>query len=100
MPVKIGNISTTLLVDSGSACSIQNSLLTSQVVKSSPYAIWIHEKVSPQLRTFSNEPIHIGRKSNSSIFTVVADGIKSLIGRDLLDQLDLAVTQSSSFQDN
>ena len=57
MPIKIGNINTTLLVDSGSACSILNRSLTSQMVQSSPRAFWISEKVSPQLRTFSNEPI-------------------------------------------
>ena len=32
--------------------------------------------------------------------TVVADGIKSLIGRDLFDQLRLAVTQSTSLKGN
>ena len=32
MPIKIGNITTTLLVDSGSPCSILNRSLTSQVV--------------------------------------------------------------------
>ena len=98
MPVKIGNISTTLLVDSGSTCSILNRSLVSQVVKSSPHAAWIHEKVSPQQRTFSSEPIHIegkiqtpitsnGWKSNSATFIVVADGLKSLIGEDLFDHL-------------
>ena len=55
MPIKIGNISTTLLVES--ACSILNRFLSTQVVKSSPHAFWIHENVSPLLRTFSNEPI-------------------------------------------
>ena len=111
MPIKIGNVSTTLLLDSGSACSILNPSLASQAVKSSPHAIWIHEKVSPQLRTFSNEPIHIegkiqtpitsnSRTSNSATSTVVADGFKTLFGRDLFYQLGLAVTQSSSFQGN
>ena len=41
MPIKIGNITTTLLLDSMSACSILNRSLTSQVVKSSPRAFWI-----------------------------------------------------------
>ena len=36
MPVKIGKISTTLLVDSGSACSFLIRSLASQVVQSSP----------------------------------------------------------------
>ena len=62
MPIKFGSTSTTLLGDSGSSCSILNRSLAKQVVKSSPHAVWIHEKVSPQLRTFSNEPITIEGK--------------------------------------
>ena len=111
MPIKIGNINTTLLVDSGSACSILNRSLASRVVQSSPRAFWISEKVSPQLRTFSNEPIQVegkiqcpitskGWTSDSAIFTVVADGLKSLICRDLFDQLGLEVTQSTSQKSN
>ena len=107
MPIKIGNISTTLLVDTGSACSNLNRSLTSQVVRSSPHAFLVHDNAIPQLRTFSNEPIHIedkiqapvssnGWTSHSATFTIVANGLKSLIGRDLFDQLGLAVTQSSS----
>ena len=107
MPIKIGNINTTLLVDSGTACSNLNRSLASQVVQSSPCAFWISEKMSPQLWTFSNEPIQVGGKIQSPItnngwtcdsatFTVVADGLKSLSGRDLFDELELAVTQSAS----
>ena len=43
MPIKIGNINTTIFVDSGSACSILNHSLASQVVQSSPRAFWISE---------------------------------------------------------
>ena len=107
MPIKIGNINTTLLVDSGSARSILHRSLASRVEQSSLRAFWIGVKVSPQLRTFSNEPIQVEGKIQSPItskgwtfdsatFTVVADGLKSLIGRDLFDQLGLAVTQSTS----
>ena len=107
MPIKIGNINTTLLVDSRSACSILNRSLASEVVQKSLRAFWMSEKVSPQLRTFSNEPIQVegkiqspitskGWSCDSSIFTVVAHGIKSLSGCDLLNQLGLAVTQSTS----
>ena len=111
MPIKIGNLNTTLLVDSGSACSILNRSLASQVAQSSPRAFWINEKVSPQLRTFANEPIQVegkiqspiaskGWTCDSAIFTVVAEGLKSLIGRDLCDQCCLAVTQSTSQTSN
>ena len=111
MPIKISNITTRLLVDSGSACSILNRSLASQVVQSSPRAFWISKKVFTHLWTFSNEPIHVEGKIQSPItsnwwtfdsatFTVVADGLKSLIGRVLFDQLGLAVTQSTSLKCN
>ena len=65
-PIKIGSIPTTLPVDSIRACSALNRSLASQGVKSSPRAFWIHEKFCAQLRTFSNEPIHIERKGTGS----------------------------------
>ena len=111
MPIKIGNINTTLFVDSGSACSILNRSLASQVVQGSLRAFWISQKTSPQLRTFSNETIKVkgkiqcpitssGWTCDSATFTVIADGLKSLIGRDLFDQFGLAVTQSISQKGN
>ena len=91
-PIKIGKISTILLRDSGSACSILNGSL----------AFWFHENTNPQLRTFSNElmriegqvqaPIWSNRlTTHSATFTVVSDGLKSLIGLDLFNQLGLTV---------
>ena len=65
MPIKIGNISTALLVDTGSACSFLNRSLTSQVVRSSPHAFWID--ANPQLRIFSSEPIHIEGKVQAPV---------------------------------
>ena len=111
MPLKIGNVNTTLLVDSGSACSILNHSLALQVVQSSPRAFWIHESTPPQLRNFSNEPLQVEGKIQAPVtskgwacdttnFTVVADGLNSLIVRDLFDQLGLAVTQSSFLKGN
>ena len=72
---------------------------------------WISEKVFPQLRTFSNKPIRIegkiqspitssGRTFDSATFFFEADGLKSLIGRNLFHQLGLAVTQSTSLKGN
>ena len=72
---------------------------------------FLDQRKGPQLRTFSNEPIHIEGKIQSPItsngwtfdsatFTFVADGLKSLIGRDLFDQLGLAVTQFTSLKGN
>ena len=104
-------ILTKLLVDSGSACSILNQSFLSRVVSSSSNAFWVRENVKPQLRTFSNDPIQIkckiqttlsskGVTTRSYTFTVVADGLKILIGCDLFDQLGLAVTQPPSLTGN
>ena len=76
-----------------------------------PRAFWIYETTPPQLRTFSNEPIQVEGKiqapitskdwaCDSATFTVVADGLKSLIGRNFFAQLGLAVTQSTSLKGN
>ena len=111
MPIKIGNIDTTLLVDSGSACITLNRSLALQVVQSNPRAFWNNEQMSPQVRTFSNEPIQVEGKIQASItsngwtcdsatFTVLADGLKSLIGLELFDRIGLAVTQSTSQKGN
>ena len=111
MPFRIGSISTTLLVDSGSACGILNQTLASQVAKCSPHAFWLHDNANPQLRTFSNKPILIegkvqaqvssnGWTSRSAAFTVVANDLKSLISPELFDRLRLALTQSSSSPTN
>ena len=62
MPIKIGNISTTLLVDDGSSCSTLNKSLATRLVNSNTYAIWVREITKPQLRTFLNELIQIERK--------------------------------------
>ena len=111
MSIKIGNISTTLLLDSGSACSILNRSLAPQVVRRSPHAFLVHNYTNQQLRTFLNESICIegklqapvsgnGRTSHLTTFTVAAADLKSLIGRGIIDQLGIAVTQSSSLPGN
>ena len=41
-----------------------------------------------------------GWACDSATFTVVADGLKSLIGRDLFDHLGLAVTHSTFLKGN
>ena len=107
MLIEVGNNSTTLLVVSKSACSVLNQPLAKQLVNSSSHSIWVCETTKPQQRTFSNEPIQIegkfqtpvtsnGWHTPAAMFTVVANGMKPLIIRDLFDQLGLAVTQSFS----
>ena len=57
MPIKIKNISTTLLVVSGSACSTLNKSTTARVVNSKLQAIWAGQINKQQLRLFPNQPI-------------------------------------------
>ena len=81
------------------------------MVNSSPHEFRIHDNTNPLLRNLSNEPVCIEGKihspvpsnswnSTSATFTVVVDGLKSLIGRDMFDQLGIAVAQSPSSSDN
>ena len=88
MPIKTRNISTTLLVDSGSACSIFDKSLASRVVNSISQAIWFSNQL--KFWTFFNGTIHIEGKIRSpvasndwhiqaSTFTVLADVLKPLI---------------------
>ena len=107
MPIRIENISTSLLVDFGSACSILNQSLASRVVNSSSYAFWVRQKANPKLKNFSNKSIRIedkiqtpllsnGWNTRSATFTVVADGLKSLFDRYLFYHLGLSVTHATS----
>ena len=102
MPIKIVNISTTLLVDSGTTCSILNKSLAAQIVSRNPYAICVCKINKPQLQKFLSELIQIEVKIQTPktyvSCLVVADGLKPLYGRDLSDQLGHAVTKSSSEQ--
>ena len=94
-----GSFSTTLLVDSGRACSILDTSFATRVARSSPEAIWVSEMDKPQLRTLSN-PI----EAKSNIRTPVTsngwhitdaglkdvdDGLKPLMTTIFLISLDL-----------
>ena len=57
MLIEIGNLSTTLLLDSWSACRIFNQSFPAQVVKSSPHAFLVRDNSNLQLGSSSNEPI-------------------------------------------
>ena len=104
MPIKIGIFSTALLVDAGSACSLLNHKLATRLVNGNSHAIWVRGIVKPELQIFSNELIQIEGKIQTPVtssrwhtpaatFTVITDGLKPLIGRDMFDMLGHAVTQ-------
>ena len=110
MPTKIGNISTTLLVDSGRACNILSRSFTPQVMESSPHDVWIqkrsarnseHSQTNRSTEGKIQTPITSnGWTSNPANISVAVDGLKSLVGGSLFDHLGLALTQATSSQGN
>ena len=78
--------------------------LANRILKTTSLARWIITKQDRYLKTFSNEPIKFLRKLSITVtyndwtceeacLTVVGDGHKLLIGRDLFNSLGLAVVQ-------
>ena len=67
MPIKIGNINTTLLVVSGSVCNILNRSLASQLVQSSARVFWISEKTSKCPDKYFISPIVVTVKKDQTI---------------------------------
>ena len=99
MTTQIGSFSTTLLVDSRSACSILDTSLATRVAKSSPEATWVSEMDKPQLSTLSN-PIEAKSNIRTQVtsngwhitdagFKDVDDGLKPLMTTIFLISLDL-----------
>ena len=107
LPVIFGNTSTNVLVDSGSVCTIINESLANSIISHDSKSKWIREANPKQLKTFSNEPIHTVGIIQTSIqsgnwhanpieIQVVADGHRSLLGRDLFPALGLSIQQSNN----
>ena len=92
--VQMGEIRTSAMIDSGSAVSIITKSLANKIIRSTKSAKWTDTTEKRNLKTFSNEPIKIiGHlettviynqwKDTSAMLTVVDDGHKNIIGRDL-----------------
>ena len=107
LPVIFGNTSTNVLVDSGSVCTIKNESLANSIISHDSKSKWISGANPKQLKTFSNEPIHtvgIIQSSNQSgnwhanpiEIQVMADGHRSLLGRDWFPALGLSIQQSNN----
>ena len=108
LPVNFGNTSANVLVDSGSVCTIINESLANSIISHDSKSKWIREANPKQLKTFSNEPIHTVGILQISIqssnwyanpieIQVVADGHRSLLGRDLFPALGLSIQQSNNY---
>ena len=103
--IRIGKTSTKALVDSGSVCTIFNKNLATAVVSDCKECFWVQSPEMHELKTFSNDfiktlgVIKTSVKSNDSVatgvnLTVVEDGHRPIIGRDLFPQLGLSLTQT------
>ena len=100
----VGNTCTKALVDSGSVCSIVNKSLADTVVSECKESYWVQSPEIHDLKTFSNDIIKIVGVNNTSIkcndwiatgvdVTVVEDGHRPIIGRDLFPKLGFSVIQ-------
>ena len=92
------------MIDSGSAVNLITKTLANQILRTTQSIKWITKREKRELKTFSNDPIKvlghlkttvayinwIDREAN---LTVVEDGYKTIIGRDLFTSLGLAVVQ-------
>ena len=92
------------MIDSGSAVSLISKTLANQIIRTTQSAKGIIKKEKRDLKTFSTEPIKVlghletivacnNWIDREAILTVVEDGHKIIIGRDLFPSLGPAVVQ-------
>ena len=104
LEICVGNTKTKALVDSGSVCTIINKSLADTVVSEFNESYWVQSPKIHDLKTFSNDIIKIVGVINTSIecndwiatgidVTVVEDGHRPIIGRDLFPKLGFSLTQ-------
>ena len=109
--VQMGEIKTSAMIDSGSAVSIITKSLANKILRSTKSAKWTESTERRNLKTFSNESIKvIGHlettvvynqwQDKSAMLTVVNDGPKNIIGRDLFTTLGLARTTIGTSNNN
>ena len=104
LDICVGNTKTKALVDSGSVCTILNKSLADTVVSECNESYWVQSPEIHDLKIFSNNIIRIVGVINTSIkcndwiatgvdVTVVEDGHRPIIGRDLFPKLGFSLTQ-------
>ena len=103
--IRIGNTEMEALVDSGSVCTIINRILANAVVLISQESFWVQSPENHDLKSFSDELIETIVVINTSMkcndcaavnfnVTVVEDGHRPIIGRDLVLQLRSNIDQN------
>ena len=102
--VQLGKVKALAMIDSRSAVSIITETLADKILHTTKSTKWTDTKDKRNLKTFSNEPIKVlGHlettitynqwKDKAAVLTVVDDGHRNIIGRDLFTTLGLAVVQ-------
>ena len=97
MTITFGNTDWHLLLDSGSGCTIINMALAKEIMFNCMQAQWSKKKPL-ELKSFSNDIVETLRtlktpvrcnhwKIQKAKITVVVDGFRPILGRDLFDQL-------------
>ena len=103
LSLTIGNTNCDLLLDSGSGCTIINMSLAREIMLNSAQSQWSEKKLL-ELKSFSNDivqplgtlktPVKCNDWSiQKAKITVVADGFRPILGRDLFDQLGITISQ-------
>ena len=104
LDICVGNTTTKALVDSGSVCTIINKSLANAAVSACKESYWVQSLEIHDLKTFSYDIIKITGVINTPIkcndwiatgvdVTVVKDGHRPIIGRDLISKLGFSLTQ-------
>ena len=103
MTIRIENTDRHLLLDSGSGCNIINMSLAREISLKCAQSQWSENKPL-ELKSFSNDifetlgtlktPVRCNDwKIHKAKITVVADGFRPILGRDLFDQLGTTFSQ-------
>ena len=104
LDIFVGNTKTKALIDSESVCTIINKHLANTVVSVCKESYWVQSPEIHDLKTFFNDIIKIVGVIISSIkcndwiatgvnVTVVEDGHRPIIGRDIFSKLGFSLTQ-------
>ena len=102
--VQFGEVKANAMIECGSAVSLITKTIANQIIRTTQFAKWITKKEKRDLKTFSNDPIKVLGHLETTVaynnwidreasLTVVEDGHKTIIGRDLFTSLGLAVVQ-------
>ena len=103
MTITVGNTDCHLLLDSGNGCTIINMSLAREIMYNCAQSQW-QEKKPLEIKSFSNDivenlgtlktPIRCNDwKIQKRKITVVADGFRPILGREVSDQLGITISQ-------